>query len=477
MMGDFLWELGGNLWAAVLTLLLFGLTIFIHELGHFLVARWCGLQVDAFSIGFGPAIWQRTVKGVVYKIGIFPLGGYVALPQLDPTGGNPHKPVPGAPAAPPRQLPRIGPIRKILVSLAGVTGNIILAYLLAWVVYLGGGSFSPEKTNLVGYVDTNSTAYADGFRLGDEITAVGRRSVRTWEDFIVGVALSPPEDHVIHVRRSDGTPAEITPRTDELMGARYVAGLDSVSLCYILKVDADSSAAKAGIKPGDQIVSLGGERLLSRQHLSLLVQAHVDQPMAVTINRKGHLIESTVTPRLDRDVKPIRPRIGVEFNNIDVKPPVEQLRSHAMPIFAILHALTQPKQAKIAAGQVGGPVKIFQIFWLSAKVSIILALWFTVMLNVNLAIMNLLPLPVLDGGHIVLSLWELLTRRPVGARVVNVLWNVFAALLVALFLLITFRDVRGLFGKGDRTATNAPPGAATNMPPAAATNAQPAAAR
>ena len=477
MMGEFLVGFGENLWAAVLTLLLFGLTIFIHELGHFLVARWCGLQVDAFSIGFGPAIWQRTVKGVVYKIGVFPLGGYVALPQLDPTGGNPHKSGTDAAAAPPRQLPRVGPFRKILVSLAGVTGNVILAYLLAWVVYLGGGSFSPEKTNLVGYVDTNSTAYADGFRMGDEILSVGKRSVRTWEDFIVNVALSPPEDHVIHIRRSDGSPAEIAPRTEELMGARYVAGLDSVSLCYILKVDAGSSAAEAGIKPGDQIVSLGGQRLLSRQHLSLLVQAHVDEPMSLTINRKGHLIESTVTPRLDRDVKPIRPRIGVEFNNIDVKPPLEQLRSHAMPIFAILHALTQPKQAKIAAEQVGGPVRIIQIFWLSAKVSIILALWFTVMLNINLAIMNLLPLPVLDGGHIVLSLWELATRRPVGARVVNVLWNVFAALLIGLFLLITFRDVRGIFGKGDKAAANTPPAAATHEAPPAATNAAAAPAR
>ncbi len=468
MRSHFLFELALNLWAAVLTLFLFGLTIFVHELGHFLVARWCGLAVDAFSIGFGPAIWQRKINGVVYKIGILPLGGYVALPQLDPSGGNPH-PANAQPDA--RVLPRVGPVRKILVSLAGVTCNMILAYVLAWVVYLGGSSFSPEKTNIIGYVYTNSTAYADGFRMGDEIQAVGRRPVASWEDFLVGVALGDPTDQVVKVTRLDGTPAEIRPRTDKILGANYVAGLDSVSLCYILGVDPELSAAEAGIEPGDQIVSLDGVTLLSRQHLSLLVQQAVDRPMAVTLLRDGQRINTTVTPRFDPKYK--RARIGVEFNDIDVKKPMDQIRSHAMPIFAFLHALTQPKQAGRAAESVGGPVRIFQMFWLSAKVSVILALWFTVMLNVNLAIMNLLPIPVLDGGHIVFSLWELITRKPVGARVVNVIWNVFGGLLILLFLVLTFRDVRGLFGgkPAPAAATNEAPAQVEAAPAPGATNA------
>lgn len=463
MTTTFLQDLPMNIWAGALTLFLFGLTIFVHELGHFLVARWCGLAVDAFSIGFGPAIWQRKINGVLYKIGILPLGGYVALPQLDPSAGNPHKAEGDT-----RDLPRVGPVKKILVSLAGVTCNMILAIVLAYVVFWGGKSFAPEKTNLVGFVDTNSTAYAEGFRLGDEIRSVNERRVRSWEDFLMGVALANAS--TVSVTRADGSAALITPTTQELMGGRYVPGLAMINYCLVLKVTPGTSAAASGMRAQDTITVFDGVHVYSREHLSQLVSERLDKTVSATVMRKGRPMQVQLTPKFDTEYK--KPRIGVEFNLIDVSEPFTQIRSHATLVFSFLKALVTPRHAGAAARQVGGPIKIFEVMWISVKASFILALWFTVMLNVNLAIMNLLPLPVLDGGHIVLSLWELITRRAVSAKVVNVLWNGFAALLISTILFISYRDVRGMFKheKGGG-ATNAAPAVVSNDVPAAVTNA------
>jgi regulator of sigma E protease len=153
-------------------------------------------------------------------------------------------------------------------------------------------------------------------------------------------------------------------------------------------------------------------------------------------------VESRYDEGLDRRL------IGIGFNTIGdldfesrAHPtPWAQVRGHATAIFSFLGALATPSTSGAAAGAVGGPVLILMMLWLMLKSSFILAVWFTGFLNVNLAIINLLPLPVLDGGHVVMNLWEGLTRRPAPPRLINALANVFAVLFIALFLALTFRD-------------------------------------
>jgi regulator of sigma E protease len=443
-----------TLYTLAVVLFLFGLTIFVHELGHFLVARRCGMVIDAFSIGFGPAIWKRKINGVVYKIGILPLGGYVALPQMDPSGES-HKA-----EGKTRELPRMSPGKKILVALAGVFCNMILAYLIAHVVYLGGQSFAPvEESCVVGFVETNSPAYAAGIRMGDTILDVSGRAVKTWDEFVLRSALA--EQAILKVREKDsGDVKTVELGTEEFLGSRYIPGLSPLNYCYVLGTTPGSSAEAAGIQGRDRIVRFNGVELCSRQHLMALVDQRRGETSPVVVERKGALVELSVTPKFDDTEN--RALIGVIFNTLDVKKPWAQVKSHAKLIFNLLHALVTPKEARAAAGNVGGPVAIFGMFWLYAKSSFIMALWFTCLLNVNLAILNLLPLPVLDGGHIVLSLWELVSRRPVSPRVVSVIWNSGVVLLLALFLTLIYRDCRRLvpsfFGKGPAPAveTNAP---------------------
>lgn len=448
-----------NAYTLVVVLLLFGVTIFIHELGHFLVARWCGLTVDAFSIGFGPAIWKRTINGIEYKIGILPFGGYVALPQMDPAINAENS------DAKQRSLSPVSPGKKILVALAGVTGNMILAVLIAYIVYWGGQSYAPPEGRVtLGYVDTNSAAYASGLRIGDQIESVSGQPVGTWDAFILATALGA--DPVLQVRHPDGVSFAATLPREEFMGASYIPGIGPLNYCYVLRARPGSSAEAAGLRNGDRLVSLDGIELFSREQLVELVNERANQTVPLLIERAGKELALTVTPALDPELG--RALIGIEFNTLDVKKPFAQIKSHAMLIVRLLKGLTTPREAKAAAGAVGGPVAILTMFWLYVQGSFVMALWFTCLLNVNLAVLNLLPIPVLDGGHIVLSLGELISRRHASPRVVRAIWNGSAILLIILFAMLTLRDINRFFFKSSREA--APP-AAVETP---ASDAQPA---
>ncbi|MBU1910189.1 MAG: site-2 protease family protein, partial [Verrucomicrobia bacterium] len=275
-----------------------------------------------------------------------------------------------------------------------------------------------------------------GVRIGDSIETVNGQSVRTWEDFLVTGALY--DDLVLEVRAADGTEKTVAVRTERFLGARYVPGLMPMSYCWVLSVDAGSSADRAGIRPRDRIVELNGVRLYSREHLIQQVAECRDKAVPVLIEREGTPLTLEVTPAYEEATKKVR--IGVVFNTLDVKRPMAQIKTHAFLIVRLLRALLTPGQSRAAAQAVGGPVAIFGMFWLYVQGSFLMALWFTGMLNVNLAIINILPIPVLDGGHLMFALWEAVTRRPPSARIVNALMNIFAALIIALFALLLYRD-------------------------------------
>jgi len=427
---------------------LFGLTIFVHEFGHYLTARWCGLVIDVFSIGFGPAIWKKTVKGITYKIGCIPFGGYVALPQMEP-GGQVETPKSDKDEKAgeddeekeeERILPYVAPWKKIIVAGAGAFCNMILAFVLAYIVYGFGQSYAPAETNVIGYIDTNSAAYASGLRIGDRIDAVNGKSVSSWESFLVECALVPTPQ--LAVTAVDGEQQTLAAPTEPIMGSQMITGIAPFSYCYVLRVIPNSSADAAGMKAGDRIESLDGRKLFSRNHLIQIVEELKDQTIPVVVDRNNEKVALTVTPRYDKTLD--RVLIGIEFNPLDVKPPLEQIKGHAMMVIRLLQAFTKSSQAKAAASAVGGPIAIITMFWFSVQSSFLLALSFTCLVNVNLAILNMLPIPLLDGGHIVFALWEIITRRPVNKRVVDAMINVFAVLLIGVFILLSLRDVKRL---------------------------------
>jgi regulator of sigma E protease len=429
----------------IIVAILFGMTIFVHELGHFLAARWCGFTVDTFSIGFGPALWKRKVNGVVYKIGSIPFGGYVALPQLDPTGmslvqGSENAGDDGAKEGntPARTLSAMPAWKRIIVSSAGAIGNMIFAVVLAWIVFIGGKPATPaEESALVGYVATNSGAYASGLRIGDEIQSVNGENVKNWTDFLMACSRYKTVDVVI---KRQGVAQRLT-----IPGEESLLAMDGKSLCMILAADPGMSADRAGLKRGDIITALDGQDIISRAQLIALVGERKGKSVPITFKRNNTLMTGRVTPDYDDSTKLVR--IGVQFNPTEVDfdrivhpAPMAQLKSHSLAIFKTLQALTTPKQSKATSKQIGGPLAILISYYFIVKASLMVAVFFTGFLNVNLAILNLLPIPVLDGGHIVFCLIEMLIRRPIPAKIITVSTNVFATLLIGLFILLTYRD-------------------------------------
>ena len=378
----------------------------------------------------------------------------MALPQLDPSGtqqlqgtaGKPPEAVEGvAPAA--VALPPIGPWRRIVVSVAGAFGNLVLAVILAWAVYLIGKPASPSERNAtIGYVATNSAAYAAGLRVGDEVLTVNSEPVKNWPDCLAAVCRYT--NVTLGVRDAAGQPRTMTLRTEKgIFGEQTLLGVDGRSLSMVLSVESGSTAYAAGVRGGDMVVGFDGQNVVSRAHLIALVGARAGQPTALRVKRGTEFKELVVTPAWDENSKQVR--IGITFNIMDVEfdqivhpKPSEQLYSHSLAIFRILGALVTPSQSKAASQALGGPVMIMISYWYMVKLSLMLAVFFTGFLNVNLAILNLLPIPVLDGGHVLFALFEAIFRRPVPARIVNYVTNLFAVLLIGVFVLLTYRDVK-----------------------------------
>lgn len=442
-------------------LLLFSASIFVHELGHFLAARAFGMVADVFSIGLGPALWKRKVGDTVYKLGWIPFGGYVALPQMDPNSflegegpedrvqGSGSNPQPPTPNDKPRALPRVSPWKKIVVSVAGAAGNLAFAFGLATVVWLVGKPSSLQERNaVVGYVATNSPALALGLSVGDEIVAVDGQPVANWQQILEKTALVPGREVVLRFRAAGGAgerEISIVPEKTGL-GLWGLPGIEGMDPCHVASVYPNSGAEAAGLLPGDQLLRFDGQEIYSRAHLSQMVEAAAGRAAPLEFRRAGEIRTAAVESTYDETMK--RHLIGIQFNTIgdldfaslSHPTPWAQVQGHAAAIFDFLRALATPATSGAAAGAVGGPVLILLMLWLMLKSSFILAVWFTGFLNVNLAIFNLLPLPILDGGHVVMNLWEGIARRPAPPKLVNALANAFAVLFIALFLALTFRD-------------------------------------
>lgn len=434
-------------YTVIVVVALFSLTIFVHELGHFLVARWCGMVIETFSIGFGPALWQWKRKGITYKIGALPLGGYVALPQMDPNLGDDDKHAgekKDALAPPP---PPAAPWKRIAVAFAGAGMNLVLAFLIAAIFYVNAEHRSPTAERAtVGFVSPQSKAASAGLAVGDHIRTINGNAVASWDDVIVNAALS---DRVrLEVVGRDGVPRTLEVETENVPGGRerHLKGVDKSSACLVIGIVAGAPAEAAGVKRGDVIQSIAGEPVFGNEDLIARIGKHADTMIPLVVLRKKQEVTLQVRPIYDETQK--RVIIGIHFNQFDyTRPPLAQVWAWASPVFRVFQALGSREERPKAVAAISGPVGIFKIYWMAASTSFLLALWLTGLINVNLAIMNLLPLPVLDGGHIVFALYEGIFRRPPHATVVGWAHRIFAVLLITLILLLTGRDVRDLFRK------------------------------
>lgn len=437
-------ELLSLLYSVGMVLLLFGGTVLVHELGHFLTAKWFGLRIDAFSIGMGPAIWQKKVNGVVYKLSWLPIGGYVALPQMDITGSAFENE-----DAKEGKLVPVAPWKRIVIAVAGPVMNVIAAFLLCVIVWAVGKPYEAGPgPAVVGRVHSASPAYAAGLRAGDLITAVNGDRVSFWTD--VDIASSLNETVQLRVAR-DGEWRDLPPVATErnrlgflqLPGVRPVEHIEYVLVGGLRK---DGPADRAGVKPGDILHRVNGEAVEGSGGFIQAVQESKGAPLDLVLLRGEDREEIAVelVPEFDEEVE--RYLIGVlmdeKLAEVTVHPnPVTQMRYFSGSIFRTLRAFGRPKERREASQGIGGPVIMLGSIHSQVQTDFMQALWFTALINVNLAIINLLPFIVLDGGHILVSVYEIVFRRAPNRKVIVALANTMVVLLISLMITLTFKDV------------------------------------
>jgi regulator of sigma E protease len=443
----------------VLVVLLVGLVIFVHELGHFLAARRLGLVVDVFSLGFGPALWKRKIGSVEYRICAIPLGGYVAIPQLDPEGmetvqgAHPPDGKEGAPPAP-RCLPPVAPWKRVVVAVSGPLGNVLLAVFLAWCIYLAPHAVTGGASTLIGSVDEDAPAWTAGLRPGQVIERVNGARVATWYDFMIECHLAgdPSRGVTLLVRESNTVRQVLVPLmtlTNAGIHLNTVSGLAPRSACVIGEVVSNSVAAAGGLHAGDTIRRLYGAAVVGATHFVSLMAANGTNEVAVEILRAGQPMTIRLMPRMDEELK--KAVIGVrptdEFSDVPAwmqySNPWRQIKSDASAVFRLLRALFFPQhkgEAERAAKSVGGMPTIVVVLWGAVQSGILNCLGLLRMISINLAILNLLPIPVLDGGHVMFALLEMITRRKLPPKVMSVIVNFFAVLLIGLMAVLIVCD-------------------------------------
>lgn len=429
--------------ASILVIAFFGLAVFIHEFGHFLAARLLGFRVDAFAIGFGPALWKRRIGQTEYKVCALPLGGYVALPQLDPTsmdtlqGSNNQTPLPPAP-----------PWKRTLVALAGPLGNVVLAVLLALLIAYTPGVRTGGLDTTLGHVDPTSEAYQAGLREGDQITHVQQTAVSMWDDFALECHLAGQEGEIIRISYlRNGQPLHADVPLKLLYGElRTIDGVAPRGFATIDSVQTNSPAAQAGLQPGDTLLALNNIHLTPR-NLSAIVLEQTQTNSILLIRRGAQDLQLQLPPAIEIDGAR---RIGIVYSNhllpawMKHRDPLLQIKGDVNSILRVFKAFFTPKtkgEGARAAKSLGGPVMIIEQLYSSIRRSVFCGLGFLRFLCINLAVINLLPLPVLDGGHILFAIIEMVTRRKLPKRLIERLVGLFAILLIGLMLLLIYKDI------------------------------------
>jgi regulator of sigma E protease len=442
-------------------LILFNLIIIAHELGHFLAARWRGLVVEKFGIWFGKPLWKKTIGGVEYSLGSIPAGGFVALPQLAPMesveGGSVHDRA---------SLPPVSALDKIIVAISGPVASMLLALLCAVIVWFVGRPVSQaESSTVIGYVVPEGPAARAGLQPGDKILEVNRHPVSKFagmgnmrQSVMWNVVRS--EEPLIPVKiERDGAvqTVEVEPTVPERQGwgrrpLRQI-GILPATTPMVAKVFKDSPAAVAGIRPRDLITAVDGQPLLSLPSLSEYLDKHpAGVPVDLTVQRGEESLQLAVTPLLPEGEK--KPRIGIQWDDrgptvLEHPNPLQLVVGSVRTMVDTLSAVFSPR-SDIKAEHLSGPVGIMRIYYMlfESPDGWRLALWFSVVLNVNLALLNLLPIPVLDGGHIMLAIIESIRRKPINVRVLEIVQSGFAFLIIGYMLYVTFFDVQDLPWRG-----------------------------
>lgn len=436
-----------------------GVLVIVHELGHYLVARWCGVKVLRFSVGMGPVIWSRRFgqDQTEWAVSALPLGGYVKMldAREDDVGELTAQDLQ-------REFTNQTVMKRIAIVLAGPVANFLLAILIFAGLYLHG---VPEIVARV-TVKPNSWAATAGLKSGDLITAVNTTELKTWSDLrweLMQAVMDKRPAQLAILRPTAAGNQEIlqlTLPTTEMATADLdehlmdKLGLDTAKpKAKFSQIMPDGPAAKAGLQAGDEIVNINGVAVENGIEMVTRLQNSAGQTLTMDGIRAGQAFSVQITPEAERvgerTVGRIRAQIDTSSELITVSENLPVAIAKGIGKTWDTSAMTLSMLGKMIMGEaslknITGPITIADYAGQTARTGAISFLSFMAFISISLGVMNLLPIPVLDGGHLLYYSLELLTGRPVSQRVSDIAQRAGVGILMVLMAVAIFNDIARL---------------------------------
>jgi len=419
-------------------LFVLGVLIFVHELGHFLMARRIGVRVLTFSLGFGPKLISIKRGGTEYCISAIPLGGYVKM-----AGENPEDARTGAPD----EFLSKGKWQRFQVLVMGPIMNLLLAVVVMTVVLYQGAQVPAfeQQPVVIGTFTEQSVGARAGLKAGDRIISVDGNSVDTWEEFSMAVVSKAKRPITLTVVRN-GRPLQVAV-VPESQGKYEMGDIGVQPLVHpeVDEVNPSQPAALAGLRKGDAILAVNGEEHVSYEHLISTIRNSEGKPIALTIKRGDTVQTVTVTPEKIANTMMIGAQIR-PFETRTVDPgPIEAVKLSLQKNWEwtrlIVQTLVGLFTRETSVKQLMGPVAIADLSGSAAHAGWIQLFTLMAMISLNLGLLNLMPIPVLDGGHIFILALEGLARRDFSMKVKEKMLLAGFVLLLMLMVTVIYNDL------------------------------------
>lgn len=448
------------LFIVVAAILLLGPLIAIHEFGHYFVARKLGVKVLVYSIGFGPTIlkWTSKKSGIQYQLSALPLGGYVKM--LDEREEN------VAEEDLPYAFNRQSPWKRIAIVAAGPLINLIFAILLFWILFLP----AQEQLNTrVGKVLADTPAAAAQMQVGDKITAIDGTPVTTWEKLNFALVDRVGETDKIQVQAERaGEIKTFSLPIQNFLNDQSQSPLDVLGFtpyrpqipAIVSKLSEDGAAIRQGMQVGDQIIAIDGVKMNDWYDVVQVVQASPEKLLKVDVLRNNQVVQLQVMPQGKRDnMGNVSGVLGVQSDPgkivipEDYKQTIQYSPSEALFMAVdktgqlssmILNSIVKMVRGLIGLDNLSGPITIAKVAGQSAEMGWQTFISFMALMSVSLGILNLLPIPMLDGGHLVYYFIELIRGKPVSEQIQLVGLKIGMVLLGSMMLLALFNDIMRL---------------------------------
>lgn len=414
-------------------ILVLGVLIYAHEAGHFIFAKLFRVRVLVFSFGFGKRLFGFRGKETDYRVSLIPLGGYVRM-----AGDTPEDDRAGSPdeyLSRPRW-------QRFLILLAGPGANLLIAILFLTILNMSGIEELRESRPLLGEVMAGEPAHRAGLRAGDLIVAAGGESIRTWDDLKLAISLNPATPvKVEFIRNGSRQSTTLVPkRIDTDYGSSGQAGVRPFLGTEIGRVEKGSAADRAGLREGDRIAAVNGQPVRQMIELESAIAKEPGRPVRLTIARGASTFETTLPP-MRKDEAPgfyLPSRIrtmgfGEAFN--------ESLEQNWKMVKYTFHVIGRLFKSQGSVKDFSGPISIARISGEMLRTGWRAVVVLMASISLQLGIMNLLPIPVLDGGHIAVLLVESVTRHELSITTKERIQRLGFAVLAALMIVVLFNDV------------------------------------